>query len=49
MSLKGHILDSNGLISRILCVAMQKWPISVKNSKTAVLACLRVKNDVSVV
>ena len=51
MSLKGHILDSNGLINLELCVATEKYLISVKNSKNslifapilAVLAYLKLK------
>ena len=43
----GHILDSNGLISLKLCVAMDKWLISVKNF--GCFGMCRVKNDVSVV
>ena len=37
MSLKGYILDSNGLISLKLSVAMGKWMISVKNSKNSLI------------
>ena len=33
MDLNGHILDSNGLISLKFSVVMQKWLISLKNSK----------------
>ena len=33
ISLKGHTLDSNGLISLKLCDAMGKWLISVKTVK----------------
>ena len=37
MSLKGYILDSNGLIGLKLSVAMGKWMISVKNSKNSLI------------
>ena len=37
MSLNGHMLDSNGLINLKLCVAMEKWLISVKNSKNSLI------------
>jgi hypothetical protein len=57
MSLKGYILDSNGLISLKVSVAMGKWMISVKNSKNSLIfanfgcfCMFRVKkNNVSVV
>ena len=42
ISLKGHTLDSNGLISLKLCDTMEKWLISVKTVKIQT-------NDVSVV